>query len=351
MSVKSRAREWAESRAAASKTSGRIDVHAHLIPDFYRQALAEKGITTSGGFPIPSWSPAMAIEFMDRYGIQAQVLSVSEPGVSFLSGAPAVALAQRVNDYSAALIQAQPTRFSALGVLPMPDVAASITELRRCLGPLGLEGVVLQSSYDGVYLGDSRFEPLLAELNRSGVYVFVHPSAPPAENKPAGTLPDFLYEFTFDTTRAVTTLVLSGAFRRYPKIRWQLAHAGGTIPFLEHRLERLSQQIAQVSSQPLRRQTAPTLKRSELRAVLAGLYYDTGLSSSAPSMAATLKVTPLEHVLFGTDWPFAGLTFRGSGDPQPDLNRTLSGPQRAAVERSSPLAQFPRLARALGATR
>lgn len=38
----------------------RIDVHCHLIPDFYRQSLEAHGISQIGGVPVPAWSPALA---------------------------------------------------------------------------------------------------------------------------------------------------------------------------------------------------------------------------------------------------------------------------------------------------
>ena len=41
---------------------GRIDVHAHFLPDVYAQALARAGLTSlDGGFPIPAWSAAAAL--------------------------------------------------------------------------------------------------------------------------------------------------------------------------------------------------------------------------------------------------------------------------------------------------
>lgn len=48
----------------------RIDVHAHLVPEFYRRALADLGIRRVSGMPVPSWSPAAALGVMDRFGIE-----------------------------------------------------------------------------------------------------------------------------------------------------------------------------------------------------------------------------------------------------------------------------------------
>ena len=34
-----------------------IDVHHHLVPDFYRKALTTLNIKTAGGVTLPAWSP------------------------------------------------------------------------------------------------------------------------------------------------------------------------------------------------------------------------------------------------------------------------------------------------------
>ena len=83
----------------------RIDVHCHHIPDFYRHSLAAHGIVTAGGIPLPLWSPHMAVNFMDRFGIQVQVVSISEPGVTYLPTLPErVSMATRINDFTLSLI-------------------------------------------------------------------------------------------------------------------------------------------------------------------------------------------------------------------------------------------------------
>lgn len=180
----------------------RIDMHSHFLPPRYRESLLAHGHFFIGGYPLPEWSPEAAIAFMDAWGIQAQVLSVSDPAVAFVRGTEANDLARYCNDYAADLTARKGDRFGAFATLPMPDVLASIRELDHAFDDLGLDGVTLLSAYDGVYLGDPRFEPLMAELNRRKAYVFIHPASIPADAKPELPLPDFLAEFTFDTTRA-----------------------------------------------------------------------------------------------------------------------------------------------------
>lgn len=325
--------------AAAPGGRYRIDMHAHFLPPEYRAALLAHGYLTIGGYPTPQWSPELALEFMGRYGIAAQVLSISDPGVSFLRGAEARALARYCNEYAAGLFTSRPGRFGALAVLPMPDVAASVAELEYALGTLRLDGVVLLSAYDGVYLGDPRYEALMAALNRRGAYVFVHPASIPADNKPELPLPDFLYEFTFDTTRAATQMMYLGVLRRYPRIRFQLAHAGGTLPFLSYRLGVLSKTA--LGSLPA---GAPTPSALDIAALVKLFYYDTALSPSRAAMGAVLAAGQQSRVVFGSDWPFSALTLTGAGDPQPELDGTFDTAGRLQIERQNALRELPRLA-------
>lgn len=322
----------------------RVDLHAHVLPPDYRAALLSRGYLTIGGFPTPDWSPEAAMDFMDRYGIQAQVLSVSDPGVSFLRGPEAADLARYCNTYVANLVRREPTRFGGLAVLPMPDLAASLAELSHALDVLHLDGVVLLSAYDDLYLGDPRLEPLMWELNRRGAYVFVHPRSLPPEDKPPVPLPDFLVEFTFDTTRAATLLMAGETLARYPRIRFQLAHAGGTLPYLGHRIGIASQtQVGQQWPHGLPRPSALEIAR-----LMGTFLYDTALSPAPASMQGVLAVADRSRIVFGSDWPFSALTLSGAGDPQPELDLTFDTEGRLHVERLNALAQLPRLAEALG---
>lgn len=329
----------------------RIDVHCHHIPDFYRESLAAHGIVTAGGIPIPPWEPQLATAFMDEYGIQAQAVSISEPGVYYLpTAAERLAMARRINDYTAReLIRTTDPllakRFGGFGVLPLGDpkdpvdIAGSCAEARRVLLDLGMDGVGLYSNYHGTYLGDPSLEPVLATLNELGAFVFLHPVTP--STYPDIGLPTFLYEFVFDTTRAVVNLLYHGVFRRYPNIRWLVAHAGGTVPFIAYRTSLLTG--TPVVAQNLGR-TGP----ADQNADYARLFYDTALSPAPSAMRSVRAVTADSHIMFATDWPFSAPLFTVPGDPAPQLAETFTSAERLLVERSNALAQLPRLAARLG---
>ncbi len=329
------------SRAIRSPSAPyRIDLHAHFLPPDYRAALLSHGHLTIGGYPTPQWSPEATLDFMGRYGIAAQVLSVSDPGVDFLPPAEAIEMARYCNTYAADLFRTHRERFGGLAVLPMHDVGAALAEVEHALDHLRLDGVVLLSAYNGAYLGDPRFEPLMRALDARSAYVFVHPAAIPDDAKPSLPLPDFLEEFTFDTTRAASLLIAGGTLARYPNIRFQLAHAGGTVPFLAYRLGIVSRTpIGEKWPDAVPRPSALDVSRH-----IRGFFYDTALSPAPSAMRSVLAVTELDHIVFGSDWPFSALALSGSGDPQPELSETFDVSARIRIERDNSLRELPRLA-------
>jgi 6-methylsalicylate decarboxylase len=302
----------------------RIDTHAHVHPPAYREAL--------GDAPLPPMTLAGLQDAMERHEIDAAVISTGPPGAFLGSAADGRDLARRANDALAEIVRDQPRRFAAVGTLPLPDVNAALEELDRVFDELSLDGVLLLTNVGGTYLGDPAWEPLFAALDERGAYVFIHPGLPP--HPLPLPHPVWMYEFPFETVRAVANLIYSGTLERHPRIRFQLAHLGGAAPFLAHRLASLADR------EPERAAQAP----AGALAYLERLYYDTGLTNNAPALAATRAVTTLDHIVFGTDWPYAALP--ESGDPAPDLD-VLGPAGRAAVEFANAAALVPRLTDAL----
>jgi hypothetical protein len=77
-------------------------------------------------------------------------------------------------------------------------------------------------------------------------------------------------------------------------------------------------------------------------------YYDTGIASSPQQMRSVLEISDINHILFGTDFPYTELLYQVPGDPQPLLSKTFTEQQRHAIERANPAAQFPAIAQRLG---
>jgi 6-methylsalicylate decarboxylase len=312
-------------------TANLIDVHHHAVPPDYKGALPSTPIPY---VDYPTWSPEASLEAMDRNGIAAAVLSISDPGVHFGEPAQTRFLSREVNDYFAGLIDRHPARFGALAILPLPDVPAARKELARVVDHLRLDGVGLLTSYQNRYLGAPEFEPLLAELAERGLPVHVHPATPPNPDLATFDLPPSLYEFPFETTRTVASLLFNGVLDRLPDLRLILSHAGGTLPFLAKRLAygpTISSYLAD---------RAP----ADVIASLRRLYYDTAMSANEFALPSLSALVDPGHVLFGSDFPFM---------PEQAMTESVSGlaghpgwtsPQLAQIGRDNALRLFPRLA-------
>jgi predicted TIM-barrel fold metal-dependent hydrolase len=312
--------------------SPRIDIHHHIVPPEYVQALADRGITETGGMPFPQWEPDTSLGFMDRHGIEAAFTSISCPGVYFGDAAFARDLARRCNETSARLTSDHPGRFGAFAVLPLPDVEASLLELEYALDKLKLDGVTLLASVDDRYLGDPAFDELFAELNRRKTVVFVHPAVPPGSDALKLTLPPSIVEFPIDTTRAIVNLLYSGTFERCPDVSFIFPHGGGTVPYLTWR-------IALGEWLPGMQERVP----QGVVAYLKRLYYDTALSTTGYTLRSLQELVDPSHIVFGSDFPFLPEPAVAANIADLQSYDGLTDHDRGVIERDNALRLFPRL--------
>jgi predicted TIM-barrel fold metal-dependent hydrolase len=320
---------------------GRIDVHAHFLPDVYAQALARAGLATlDGGFPVPKWSAAAAIEVMDRQEIATAMVSLSSPSSHFLPPAERPALVRDVNDVGAELMRAHPGRFGYFATLPMPDVSASLAEIRRAFDGLGVDGVVLQTNTDGAYLGSPAFAPIFAELNRRKATLFLHPTSPACFEALGLGRPAPLLEFPLDTTRTIVDLLYSRTLQTNPDIKVIVPHGGAALPALIARIAAFAN-LPFIEPRPA--------SEAEVFETLARLYYDVALSAHPVPFAALRRIAPITQILFGSDWPFTPEAGVARNIHQLTQANDLSEDEARAIARDNAERIFPRLAQTQGA--
>ena len=174
--------------------------------------------------------------------------------------------------------------------MPLPHVDLAITEARHALDHLHADGVTLLANSNGQYLGSPQLDPLMAELDARSAVAFVHPATLPG---PAvDGIPPFAADFLLDTSRAAYSLVRNGVIQRYPRIRFILSHAGGFVPYASHRM---ALTIAGDTRRPLH----------EVLDDFRSFYFDIALSGSPAALPSLLAFAQPDHILYGSDWPFA----------------------------------------------
>jgi 6-methylsalicylate decarboxylase len=308
---------------------GAIDVHAHYVTPRLRAAMLAAGHDHPDGMPaIPEWTTETALSTMEQTGIAAMLLSVSSPGVHFGDDAAARELARAVNDDGAEIVAAHPRRFGLLASLPLPDLDGALTELRHAFDDLGADGITLLTHYDGRHLGHPCYEPLMAELDRRGAVVLLHPTSPPCWETTSAGFPRPMLEFPFETTRAVTSLVLAGVVARYPAIRFVVPHAGAALPALADRVAAFAAMGGSTVAVPR---------------TLSALYYDVAGFALPRLLPALLTLTTPGRLLYGSDYPFTpGWAVHGLAQALATTD-VLTADDRRALWRGTAEVLFPRL--------
>jgi predicted TIM-barrel fold metal-dependent hydrolase len=316
----------------------RIDVHAHYLPAFYREAAIAAGHERPDGMPgLPQWDSRTAVAMMDRLNIRAAMLSISSPGVHFGDDAAARMLARRVNEAGAQAAADHPGRFGLFASLPLPDVDGALAEAAHAFDVLKADGVTLGSNHHGIYMGDSRFDRLFAELDRRRAVVFMHPTSPHCPGCQAAGLayPRPMLEFMFETTRAVANLLLTGTLDRFPNIRLIVPHAGAAVPVLADRIVGLAPAL----------QLPHPVEPDRIFATLRGLYYDLAGFPLPRLLPALQQIADPARILYGSDWPFTPLPIVIRLAQAQDATPLLDDASRRRVLYDNALGLFPRLMR------
>jgi predicted TIM-barrel fold metal-dependent hydrolase len=312
----------------------KIDVHAHYLPADYRQALIDNGQSMPDGFPVlPTWSPEAHLAMMDTVGIGTAMLSVTSPGALF--GQDPVVWSRRINEAGAKTVRDHPGRFGFFATLPLPNVDAALTELRYAVDTLKADGVVVMTNFNEIYLGDARFDPLFAELDRRRSVMFIHPTSPACYQATALGYPRPILEFLLDTTRAVSNMVLNGTLAKYPNIRVIVPHCGSALPSIADRIAGFAGIFPLGGQQPHAIDVIGTLQR---------LTYEVGAGYPFPrQFPGLLSLVDPAQIVYGSDFPYGGLPGIQANVESLYNTPLLKEIQLRGILRFNALRLFPRL--------
>jgi len=289
-----------------------IDVHTHMLNDAYLALLrkhgggyrvkklvgGQTGIVKDGA-PFMTLMPGMfdyelRLRAMDAAGVDLAIVTLTSPNAYW--GSPKVSLqaAQVVNDDMAAQQERYPERIRFMCSLPWQHPKLALAELKRACDELGAVGVMVLANIDGASLTDKRFSSIWKEIDRRGLPVLVHPSAPPGTKHLDVMMYNLIAStgFMFDTTLAVSRMIFDGFFDRYPKLKLIASHGGGTLPYIAGRLDICH------ANMPACRERISALPSTYLRKI----FYDSVVFQQE-SLELAVKVGGVDKVLYGSDYP------------------------------------------------
>jgi 6-methylsalicylate decarboxylase len=278
-------------RICAAAT-GRIDMHHHFAPPAWIEAVRGRPLLQPAN---TRWTAAQSLEDMDRGGVAAAIVSITNPGLWFGDRAQTGRVARACNDFGAKLVQEHPGRFGLFAAMPLPDVDATLTEIAYAYDTLKADGVGLFTSYTDMWLGHASFRPVMEELNRRNALVAVHPTAADCcrtLNYAPGVAPGSI-EYGTDTTRAIMGVAFSGDATRFANIRFIWSHAGGSVPFLAGRIDGASN-------------NAKAALPDGFLAAIKRFHYDLAGAANRGAIASLRELVPASQIVFGTDFPPGG---------------------------------------------
>jgi aminocarboxymuconate-semialdehyde decarboxylase len=195
------------------------------------------------------------------------VMGVTIPPLFYFYGIErdhAIAFCTAANDALADYCAVAPKRFFFMPSLPLQDVEASISEVRRSV-QRGARGVNMGGrKLAGKELYSEEMWPLYGVLEELGLPLFIHPYPMEiGDAKAKDRYTSLLLDYPFECTRAVNNLILGGVFDDFPNLKVYVSHGGGFIPYQFGRIETFVSVISGVRC-----------KKSP-RAYLKNFYFDT----------------------------------------------------------------------------
>jgi predicted TIM-barrel fold metal-dependent hydrolase len=244
---------------------------------------------------------------MDENGIEMMLLSLNSPAVQGVpSTVKAVDLARRANDFLAAEIASQPTRFRGFAALPMQDPDAAAAELTRAITELGFVGALVNGfselDDDGTvsYYDTPEYRPFWARVEALGVPFYLHPRNPLPRDARIYAGHEWLlgpaWGFGQETAVHALRLIGSGLFDEYPGIRIVLGHLAEGLPYSLWRIDHHNAWLGQKADYAAKRRIADYFTEN--------FYLTTSGNFRTQTLIDAILEVGADRILFSTDWPF-----------------------------------------------
>jgi aminocarboxymuconate-semialdehyde decarboxylase len=289
-----------------------IDVHTHMLSEEWISLISQHGAPRYSVKPskdgpraimwdgAPFMTPQEGhldyekrIKAMNDARVDMAILTLTCPNVYW--GGPEISLkaAQVMNDDMARAQTQWPDRIRFMASLPWQYPDKAVAELERACGK-GAVGAVVLANVNGESLTDAKFAPIWQAIDRRGLPVLMHPTAPPGMPEMDMRVYNLIASvgFMFDTTLAVARMIFDGFFDTYPNLKLIASHAGGALPYLVGRFdicfENMNACRVKISRPPAE--------------YLRHIYYDS-VTYRQESLNLCVEVGGADKVMYGSDYP------------------------------------------------
>jgi len=235
----------------------KIDIHTHIMPEKMPNFAKKFGY---GGFihlehhkPCCArmmkddeffrevedncWSADARIKDCDQHHIDVQVLSTIPVLFSYWAKSnDALDVSMFLNDHIAEIVQRYPKRFTGLGTIPMQAPELAIKEMERCK-KIGLAGIEIGSHVNDWNLDNKNLFPIFQAAEILDMAVFVHPWDMMSKSKMEKYWLPWLVGMPAESSLAICSLIFGGVMERLPKLRFAIAHGGGSFPATIERIQ------------------------------------------------------------------------------------------------------------------
>jgi len=221
---------------------GRLGIAGNRLDDPKTEELIARGYD---GLNPGVRDPTKRLAEQDTDGIVGEVMypSLSMFTFAVTDDATRAAAFERHNDWIFDYCSPDPDRLIGIGCLPIPDVDASVREVRRA-GTKGVRGFAIPSHapIDKPY-SDPVYDPLWAELQDMDLPITMHIftgtsfdcGLPSHWGTPGGTTKGYTLAHT-TVVNSTIDLILGGVVERFPRLKFVLAEfETGWIPHFKQR--------------------------------------------------------------------------------------------------------------------
>ncbi len=248
------------------------------------------------------------IAYMDKVGVDAQVVGYGNNPPMSISGHDAVELCRLANDELYEAIQKYPGRFYGYATIPVGEPKEAVKEIERCVKELGFVGVMVQGTYQGHFLDEKRFLPIFEKCAELDIPMYFHPGAVNDNvynayykgdwsDNVTRTFSGYGLGWHYEVGVHIVRLILAGVLDRLPNLKIIIGHWGELMPYYFDRMDMGLNQFVTGLKHPI-----SYYFKNNIYTNPSGMFFK-------DDMDFCLKTFGADHILWGQDFCYLNNEF------------------------------------------